>query len=129
MDELKNIMEGNNQSALTPEKRIPDALQRELTTMRRGFERYSVTKMISCKLGCGKSKAYSLTHADSENAGSWCATHGWLFFDSVSLPPTERLSDGEREERRLEQQRKRGPRDPRRSATAITATEERGTKW
>jgi hypothetical protein len=94
--------------ALTPDRRIPDALQRELTIMRRNPDGYSVAGMVSCKMGCGKGKAYSLTHTDSESAGSWCSVHGWLFFDSVALPPTERLSDSEIEDRRLEQSRKRG---------------------
>ena len=93
--------------ALTPEKRIPDALQRELTTMRRNPEGYSVVKRVNCKLGCGKAMAYSLTHPESKEAGTWCAVHGWLFFDSVTLVPTERLTAGEIEDRKLEQKRKR----------------------
>lgn len=92
--------------ALTLDIRIPDALQRELTTMRRVPDGYSVVKMVKCSLGCGKGKAYSLTHPDSENAGTWCAVHGWLFFDSVALPSTERLRTWEIEERRLSEQRK-----------------------
>lgn len=103
-------VKGDNQDALTPVKSIPDALQREIRKMRRLPKAFSVNRMVRCAMGCGKGKAYSLTHPDSENAGTWCETHGWLFFDSASLPPTERLSASEIEDRRLEQQRKRGPR-------------------
>lgn len=74
--------------------------------MRRSPDGYSVVKMVKCSLGCGKGKAYSLTHADSEHAGTWCPTHGWLTFDSVALPPTERLLPWEIEDRRLAQRRK-----------------------
>lgn len=93
--------------ALTPQMAIPDALRRELATMRRNPEGYSVAKMVKCSLGCGKGKAYSLTHADSANAGTWCPSHGWLFFDSVALPPTERLTKAEIEDRRLAEQRQK----------------------
>lgn len=93
--------------ALTPNKSIPIALSAELTAMRRNPDGYSVVRMVKCGLGCGKGKAYSLTHADSENAGTWCPTHGWLFFDSVALPPTERLTPAEIEDNRLAAQRQR----------------------
>ena len=93
--------------ALTPDRAIPDALRRELATMRRNPDGYSVVRMVKCSLGCGKGKAYSLTHADSENAGTWCPIHGWLFFDSVVLPPTERLTLAEIEDNHLAEQRRR----------------------
>jgi hypothetical protein len=105
MDGTRKITESGGSDALTPDKRIPDALQRELTTMRRNPDGFKVTRMVKCGLGCGKGQAYSLTHADSETAGSWCPRHGWLFFDSVALPPTERLTPSEIEDRRLAQQR------------------------
>jgi hypothetical protein len=92
--------------SLTPDKRIPRTLRRELTTMRRDPDGFSVVRMVKCGPGCGKGKAYSLTHAESENAGSWCPNHGWLFFDSVALPPTERLRASEVEERRQGEQRR-----------------------
>ena len=106
MDNTRKMVERENLEALTPDKSLPDALRRELTTMRRKPEGYSVVKMVKCNLGCGKLKAYSLTHADSENAGTWCPVHGWLFFDSVALPPAERLTTSEIEDRKLEQRRK-----------------------
>lgn len=93
--------------APTPQIAIPDTLRRELTTMRRNPEGYSVVRMVKCSLGCGKGKAYSLSHADSASAGTWCPTHGWLFFDSVALPPTERLTTAEIEDNRLAKQRQR----------------------
>jgi hypothetical protein len=93
--------------SLTPDKRIPDALHAELARMRRAPDGFSVVRMVKCSMGCGKAKAYSLTHADSVNAGTWCAVHGWLYFDSVALPPTERLTTSEITERQLEQKRKR----------------------
>lgn len=92
---------------LAPQISIPDTLRRELTTMRRNPEGYSVVRMVKCSLGCGKAKAYSLAHADSASAGTWCPMHGWLFFDSVALPPTERLTASEVEENRLAEQRRR----------------------
>jgi len=91
MDDTRKITEGVVSDALTPE-----ILRRMVVSSR-------------CKasgIDCGKSKAYSLTHADSATAGTWCVVHGWLFFDSVTLPPTEHLSDSELEDRRLEQRRK-----------------------
>lgn len=93
--------------ALTPQTAISDALRRELATMRRNPEGYSVVRMVKCALGCGKAKAYSLAHANSASAGTWCLSHGWLFFDSVALPPTERLSAAEIEDNRLAEQRQK----------------------
>lgn len=95
--------------SLTPYKSIPDALHAELARMRRAPAGFSVAEMVGCKLGCGKAKAYSITHAECRDAGTWCAVHGWLSFQSAQLPPTERLRPSEIEDRKLAAQRKRGP--------------------
>lgn len=87
---------------------LPEALLTEIVTMRRNPRNFRVTGMVTCSLApaiCKKS-AFRLTHPDAANAGSWCPVHGWLFFDSVALPPTERLTTSEIEDRKLEQRRK-----------------------
>ena len=71
----------------TTRKALPDALRAELKLMRRDPAAYSIVRKVKCGLGCGKQAAYSLTHADCENAGTWCRAHGWIFFDSPALPP------------------------------------------
>lgn len=107
LDKTQTITDNGEIDALTHDKSIPDALRRELAAMRRNPDGYTVSGMVGCKLGCGKRKAYSLTHQDSESAGSWCPVHGWLFFDSAALPPTERLTPAEIEDNRLAEQRRR----------------------
>jgi hypothetical protein len=91
---------------------MPDSLFAELSKMRRNPEHFTVISLSNCRFcGGGTNRAYQLSGSKSESvAGSWCVEHGWLHFDSVGYPPTERLSDSEIEDRRLEQQRKRGPR-------------------
>jgi hypothetical protein len=94
--------------------RIPEALEVELARMRRNPAEFWVRRRVSCALGCpkvdGVGAAYALSHANSDEAGSWCLMHGWTSFDSVSCPPTERLKPHEIEERELAAKRKRGPR-------------------
>lgn len=91
---------------------IPDGPQAELVKMRRNPEHFHVSGMASCQFCGGKLKAaYQVRNQQSEFVvGSWCSTHGWLHFDSVGYPPTERLKPSEIEDARLTQQRKRGPR-------------------
>lgn len=66
---------------------IPEQLTKELKRMRREPSRFSIVKMVACALGCGKGTAYSLTHLDCAEAGTWCSTHGWLSFPSNALRP------------------------------------------
>jgi len=91
--------------------RLFSGVIQELIKMRRNPALFSAGGLIQCKF-CGKPKtALALLHASfQDSVGSWCADHGWLYFDSVKLPPTERLRASEIEDRRLEQRRKRGPR-------------------
>lgn len=87
---------------------LPDELAAELRKTRRNMADFSVASLHKCKF-CTKAKtAYHLINAKFRDrvVGSWCATHGWLFFDSVALPPSERLTPSEIEERRLTEQRK-----------------------
>lgn len=66
---------------------LPAALSRELSVMRRNPLAFTVIRRIACSLGCGKGTAYSLTHPDCAEAGSWCPVHGWLSFPSNQLRP------------------------------------------
>ena len=68
---------------------IPKELGNELRRMRRDPEAFKLNGRVKCGLGCGKGAAYNLTHPQSTNAGTWCPRHGWIFFDSTNLPPTE----------------------------------------
>jgi hypothetical protein len=67
---------------------LPVKLTDELRRMRREPSAFTVNGRVKCGLGCGKGAAYSLTHPQVANAGTWCAVHGWIFFDSERLPPT-----------------------------------------
>lgn len=91
---------------------LPDGLEAELRKMRRNPASYSVVSLHKCKFCTKPKSAHHLINAKFGDriVGSWCPEHGWLFFDSVSLPPTERLTPAEIEDRRLTEQRKRGPR-------------------
>ena len=88
---------------------IPHDLIAELAKMRRNPEQFTVSGMGSCQFCGGKQKpAYQLSSAKSEStAGAWCPTHGWLYFDSVAYPPTERLTPAEIEDNRLAEQRRK----------------------
>lgn len=68
---------------------IPAALDKELITMRRDPREFTVLSVGRCKFCPPKSQtAYELSHANNPtNAGLWCATHGWLSFDSVKIRP------------------------------------------
>jgi hypothetical protein len=66
---------------------LPERLIHELKRMRRKPNDFIVKGHVKCGLGCGKKAAYSLTHPESTKAGTWCLVHGWIFFDSVGLPP------------------------------------------
>jgi len=91
---------------------LPAELAAELTKMRRNPALFKIQQAIQCKF-CGKPKTgLALINAKfpERQAGSWCPIHGWLFFDSVAFPPTERLTASEIEDRELERRRKRGPR-------------------
>ena len=87
---------------------LPDALVAELVKMRRNPADFTVSGLSKCKF-CSKSKiAYTLLNAKSGPipVGAWCATHGWLFFESVRCPSTERLTAWEVEDSRLAEQRR-----------------------
>ena len=84
-------------------------LESELRKMRRNSADFLVSARTKCKF-CTKPKSgYHLINAKFRDrvVGSWCAEHGWLFFDSVALPPTERLTRAEIEDWRLAEQRRR----------------------
>lgn len=88
---------------------LPSELGAELRKIRRNPADFSVSARVKCKF-CSKPKtAYHLINAKFGDrvVGSWCPTHGWLFFDSVELPPTERLTAAEIEDSRLAAQRQR----------------------
>ncbi len=76
------------------------ALTAELARMRRNPTEFAVlSSNAKCKL-CYKKTAVDLGHPlNPANAGCWCPVHGWLFFDSVAIPPTERLKPYEIQER------------------------------
>lgn len=88
---------------------LPDDLVVELVKMRQNPVNFTVSGMSKCKF-CSKTKvAYTLLNAkiSASPIGSWCAVHGWLFFESVQCPPTERLTTSEIEEICSSEQRKR----------------------
>ena len=93
---------------------LPGELEAELRKMRRNPANYSVVSLHKCRFCTKPKSAHHLINAKFGNriVGSWCPEHGWLFFDSVALPPTERLTPTEVEEQRLAERRKRGPRAP-----------------
>lgn len=85
-----------------------DGLAAELHKMRRNVGDFAISGVLLCKF-CSKPKtAYQLINAKFGDriVGSWCSTHGWLFFDSVALPPTERLRQAEVEAISLTKQRR-----------------------
>lgn len=81
-------------------------LEAELIKMRRNPANFKIGTQVKCKF-CSKPKsAYHLLNAKSdEEVGTWCPTHGWLTFNSVQYPPTERLKPSEIEDVRLRQRR------------------------
>src|SRR5262245_48479541 len=93
---------GPTQQGRNPEALYADmARYNEIQRTRRKPEAFSLAHMVKCRFGCGARAAYALSHPQSAEAGTWCPTHGWLFFDSVGLPPTERLTATEIEDRAL----------------------------
>jgi len=85
---------------------IPDNLRAQLDKMRRNPDEFTVLREAKCKL-CYKKTALDLGHPlNPANAGTWCPVHGWLLFDSVSIPPTERLKPSEIREREEAEKRK-----------------------
>lgn len=82
---------------------MPEVLTLELTRMRRKPQDFTVYYGAKCKL-CYKRVAFDVKHANG--TGSWCPEHGWLQFDSVAIPPTERLKPYEIEERKEAERRK-----------------------
>lgn len=64
---------------------LPNELAAELKTMRRDPGNFSVVRMVKCSLG--DHQAFSLTHTQTKEAGTWCAEHGWLSFPSAILEP------------------------------------------
>ena len=77
-----------SQSGPTEAASIPEELVSELRRMKRDPAAFALGGRVKCGLGCVKAAAYHLTHPKSRKAGTWCAVHGWLFLDSVNLPPT-----------------------------------------
>jgi hypothetical protein len=87
---------------------IPKALSDEIAKMRRNASNYHVSGMGSCTF-CGTKEKHACqvkTAASEFVVGAWCPTHGWLHFDSVAYPPTERLTASEVEDRKLDERRK-----------------------
>jgi hypothetical protein len=77
--------------------------------MRRNPDDFFFKRRVMCSLGCdrkGGRSAYQIGHANCDDAGSWCATQGWLSFESVKLPPIERLSKSEIADRQQAAKRK-----------------------
>lgn len=94
---------------------VPQELTSEIERMRRNPADFWLRGRAACSLGCdrkGQRSAYQLGYKEITEAGTWCPTHGWLTFNSADILPTERLTPAELEDRRLSQQRKRGPRQP-----------------
>jgi hypothetical protein len=70
----------------------PQELVSELCRMRRNPDEFYFKRRVMCSLGCdhkGEKSAYQIGHANCDDAGSWCATHGWLSFESARLPPNQ----------------------------------------
>lgn len=68
---------------------FPEALRAELRAMRRNPDEFTVNAMVKCKFcsgGKGSKTAHSLVHPKNlTGVGTWCAIHGWLYFDSVKV--------------------------------------------
>jgi hypothetical protein len=103
-------MPTTDMGAKTPlQDSVPQELISQIQVMRRNPTDFYFRRNASCSLGCdrkGERSAYQIGHPDALEAGTWCPTHGWLTFDSVALPPTERLLPWEIEDRRLAEQRR-----------------------
>lgn len=66
---------------------MPEELTQELRRMRRDPEEFTVLRALHCSF-CTKTTAVTLGHPmNPVKAGTWCPTHGWLFFDSVKITP------------------------------------------
>lgn len=87
---------------------LPEDLVAELHKMRRNPANFSVAAQVKCKFCSEPKSAYHVLNAKFGDrvVGSWCPVHGWLFFDSVALPPTERLTAAEIEDNRRARQRR-----------------------
>ena len=82
----------NSKMSPSPDKRyfsIPAALDAELIRMRRDPHEFTVLSMVHCKFCAPKTKsAYELGHPlSTKGAGTWCLTHGWLYFESSKIRP------------------------------------------
>src|SRR6266545_4492423 len=98
MDAAREPCQGEVKVALTTRKSqsgptettfVPAELSDELRRMRQNATAFTLNGRVKCRLGCGKGAAYNLRHPQATKAGTWCALHGWIFFDSVKLLPTE----------------------------------------
>lgn len=78
-----------------------------LVKMRRNPLEFTVLRTdAKCKF-CYKKTAVDIGHPlNPQNAGCWCPEHGWLVFDSVAIPPTERLKPHEVQEREEAEKRR-----------------------
>ena len=96
---------------------MPQQLISELTVMRRNLADFVLGPMANCRFeasgedGKRTKDAYQLAAKSGELVGAWCPIHGWLWFDSVRYPPTERLTDTELRDQRAALARKKGPRE------------------
>src|SRR6266511_6437588 len=105
MERLKSEMMTDTEIDLRAslEDTTPQELISELKAMRRNPASFHFKRRSTCPFGCdskGGKSAYQIGHADCEEAGTWCPTHGWLSFSSSACPPTERLSASEVADRR-----------------------------
>lgn len=97
----------------TEAQQMPSGLVAELALMRRNPAEFSLVGKTACYLACDKTKgarsAFTISCAGGL-AGAWCSVHGWLWFDSTALPPTEQLTRAEIADNRAALARKRGKR-------------------
>jgi hypothetical protein len=79
----------NEREPVSPtELELPEALIKELTRMRRDPAEF--TGVVANCNWCGpegKNIAIVLGHQDCAEAGKWCPTHGWWYFESPQIPP------------------------------------------
>jgi hypothetical protein len=67
---------------------MPEQLRAELQRMKRDPREFAVLRKMTCKF-CGTRTAFELGHAATDNAGSFCPVHGWVYFNSVKIPPVD----------------------------------------
>lgn len=65
---------------------MPPELVNELRKMRRDPAEFQVLGVVHCRF-CSEKKSIEIAHANSPSCGAWCPTHGFIYFDSVRVPP------------------------------------------